>query len=610
MKRPFLHWWLYLCLPGLSVAARLSAQETPQKNRWQSELNRAMHLLDAFKNDSADIVLQQLLIELEANDVENSPLGLKAQVRRAEVLEKDHRDEAAVQQLLSVTDASRAQGQWSVFTNAQLSLARLHEKMGRTDDCKSDLQLDRRAIRQYGIDSLYPRLAIRLASYHRIFGQRDSALYFTQEVLRTAPKFGQDSHEGTGHMLMGLLQTEKAPRKALVHFLAAAKIFQDKENFSGRAFILNNISRLYFKQNQFEQALLYNDSFLVAAKLAVQNGSKKFHLLSSYSQDRAQIYRMIGTYDSAYHYLEAGYKFELEDVLASNQEKVVAIEARYKDEKKTQKIEEQQQQLRYERGQRNLTLWVASLILLFSAIITYFYWQLRQANRKTTTQAAIIKRTNAELSESLRQQVMLQSEIHHRVKNNLQIIISLLELQGSDIDDPKALHSLQSMSNRIYSMAAIHELLYQHEGSEWIKVKDYVQNLCDHFSNFSSTQEGPVFMLSIANQKFNLATLMPLGIILNELLTNSLKYATVPDQTLEIDISLSTKGDFFCLHYRDNGPGFPKGSLEKREGGLGMYLLKSMSRQLRGYLESSNQNGAVYRIFFREKNKVANYELL
>ncbi len=610
MKRPFLHRLLYLWLFGISIPAGLSAQETQQETCWQKELNRAMLLLDAFKNDSADIVLQQLLTTLEDNDAENSSLGLEVQVRRAEVLEKDHRDEAAIQQLLSVTDASRVQGQWSVFANAQLSLARLHEKMGRSDSCKADLQRAQHAIRRHEIDSLYPRLAIRLASYYRIFGQRDSALYFSQEVLRTAPQFGQDSHKGTGHMLMGLLQTEEAPREALGHFVAAAKIFLEKENFSGRAFILNNLSRLYFKQNQLEQALAYNDSFLVAAKLAVQNGSKEYHLLSSYSQDRAQIYRKMGEYDSAYHYLEAAYQFELDDVLASNQEKVVAIEARYKDEKKTQKIEEQEQQLSYERSRRNRTLWGATLILIFSSIITYFYLQLRRANQKTTAQATIIKRTNAELSESLRQQVMLQSEIHHRVKNNLQVIISLLELQSGDIEDPKALHSLQAMSNRIYSMAAIHELLYQYEGTELVKIGDYVQTLCDYFRTFIAPQESPVFKLTIDKYHFNLPTLMPLGIILNELLTNSLKYASLPDQALKIQISLQKEGDYFCLYYRDNGPGFPKDTLKKRAGGLGMYLLKSMSRQLRGYLESSNQNGAVYRIFFKEKNKVANYELL
>ena len=135
-----------------------------------------------------------------------------------------------------------------------------------------------------------------------------------------------------------------------------------------------------------------------------------------------------------------------------------------------------------------------------------------------------------------------------------------------------------------------------------VNLLEYTQNLCKHFSTFLIEQEKPFFQIDIGNRLFNLETLMPLGIILNELLTNSFKYAKDKSKQLQIAISLKEEEDGFLIHYRDNGPGFPRGRLHEREGGLGTYLLKSMSRQLNGYLESQNDQGATYRIFFKEKN--------
>ena len=151
-------------------------------------------------------------------------------------------------------------------------------------------------------------------------------------------------------------------------------------------------------------------------------------------------------------------------------------------------------------------------------------------------------------------------------------------------------------------MAAIHEMLYQKEGNELINLLDYTQNLCNHFSNFSEDERQPIFYLNFKDQYFNLATLMPLGIILSELLTNSLKYAAKSiEDRLTIRIGLKKTKEGYFIDYRDNGPGFPEGKLRERDGGLGTYLLKSMTRQLNGRLITNNDRGAVCNIFFKEK---------
>jgi len=608
MKRLSVHLLPYFCLLVTGWSQVALAQDVSSEKCLQVQFEQALELLDSFKNDNANVVLLQLMDELKQRNRLDSPFGLKVQLRQAEVLEKDFQDEAAIQRLLTIADASQQQEQWAVFVNAQLSLARLHEKLDRPKDCYQDLLRAKTVIHDRHLDSIYPRMSIRLASYHRLFGDRDSALFYASEVLRTAPLFDQHSHQGTGHMLMGLLSTTVAFDEARSHFVNGAHIFKKQGNFSGYAYMLSNISRLHLKKNQLDKALIYNDSFLIASHRAIEDGNEELQLLASYYMDRAEIYRRLERHDSAFHYLKLGHEVDLEKVLASNEDKVLEIESRYNDAKKAQKIEEQEQLLRYERAQRNWILGLTVLVVLFSGILTRYYLKLRTANRKTKKQATTINKKNTQLSEALRQQIMLQGEMHHRVKNNLQVIISLLELQSDEIEDPKALASLNAMSNRIHSIAAIHDILHHKRGQGMISFRQYAHNLCAHFRNFANGQHSPVFDLSIGRQRFNLATLMPLGIILNELLTNSLKYATQANQQLIITITLLRQGDRFCLRYQDNGPGFPQNQLQEREGGLGTYLLKSMSRQLGGHLDSKNEGGAVCSIFFREKTQNELYE--
>lgn len=242
------------------------------------------------------------------------------------------------------------------------------------------------------------------------------------------------------------------------------------------------------------------------------------------------------------------------------------------------------------------------LILALVAVLAYLYLRLQLASQASKQQALVIQ-ANEELSHALEQQIILQGEIHHRVKNNLQVIMSLLDLQKDDIRDEKALESLNDMSNRIYSMLAIHEMMYQELGKDKISLSNYLQRLCHHFYSFSEGSCPPVFNIEVPDLYFNQETLMPIGIIVNELLTNSLKYAKQPKQGLVIDVQLEACGEDYCLHYQDNGPGFSQGKLGERIGSLGSYLLKSMVRQLRGHLNTFNKNGAVYQILFKEHIK-------
>ena len=317
--------------------------------------------------------------------------------------------------------------------------------------------------------------------------------------------------------------------------------------------------------------------------------------------NRGNILKELGELDSAYFYINKGYELELAAAYQNNNDKIVEIDARYKNEKKEKLIAKQALQLQAERERQYLFWGVFAFLLFFASILGYYYFHLSKTNQKMKQQALTIQCKNKDLSKSLERQRMLQSEVHHRVKNNLQVIISLLELQMEEAKNPIVQKNFQSMANRIYSMAAIHEILYEQEDTAQVNLADYTENLCMHFSNFSVSENKPIFDLKITKKYFNLETSMPLGIILTELLTNSLKYGRVEGQVLKIKIELEEIKNGYYFHYSDNGPGFPNKELEERKGGLGTYLLTSMSRQLNGHLKSKNDKGATYQIFFKEK---------
>jgi two-component sensor histidine kinase len=567
----------------------------------QTDYEKAIVLIEAFQLDSAKILLEQAIKELEQSKELHTTLGIQIRLKRAEALEKNDEDEAAISQLLEVASDSKQQEYWGAFANAQLSLARLHEKHDRPRYCYKALQQAQVAIKYQNLDYLFPRFATRMSSYHRIFGREETALFYAKEVIRTASELDQQEYLGNGHMLTAMLLRENDYKTSAVHFLKAAEIFKSLNNQTGYTAMLCNLSSLYQNHQQPELALEYSDAYLQAFDSG--EGVKDAWTLSKCYEVRSEILIQLDQPDLAYHYLQLAFKNRLKLIEQENRTKVVEIEARFNGQQQAQMIEEQAQLLEYEAIKWKWGIGIGTLSLLFTGLLIFFYLKLRAVNKKMRKQAVLINEKNLELGKNLEQQIMLQGEIHHRVKNNLQVIISLLELQQEDIQDPKTLNRLESMSNRIYSMAAVHDMLYSEKGAETISFPDYTRNLCEHFRHIAPEDQTPVFHLDMNAHPLNLETLMPLGIVMSELMTNSLKYATIPGHPLEINIHLQPCADGYCLTYQDNGPGFPNGTLSERKGGLGSYLVKSMVRQLSGQVKTNNHNGAVYQIFFKEKNQ-------
>lgn len=213
------------------------------------------------------------------------------------------------------------------------------------------------------------------------------------------------------------------------------------------------------------------------------------------------------------------------------------------------------------------------------------------------------KTAENEVKRSLNEKELLLREIHHRVKNNMQIISSLLNLQRSYIQDEEADNILQESQGRVKSMALIHEKLYQTSDLARINVAEYIRSLTMNLFHSYTVKPGINLSMDVGELYFNIDTAVPLGLIINELVSNSLKYAFQDQDEGEIRISLieTAEPGRYLLLIRDDGTGFPEEVDFCQTHSLGLQLVNTLVNQLDGEIEMVTNGGTTFNIIIQEQ---------
>jgi len=211
------------------------------------------------------------------------------------------------------------------------------------------------------------------------------------------------------------------------------------------------------------------------------------------------------------------------------------------------------------------------------------------------------RRTEESLRASLEEKTALLREVHHRVKNNLQIVSSLLGLQAAQTQDPLALGVLQDTRNRIRSMALIHETLYRSDNLARVNFSAYVQNLCSHLISVFGVDPSRIqVIMRVADIGLQLDEAVPCGLIINELVSNALKHAFPGGRAGRITLDLQAEpGALRKLQVADNGVGIPPGVDLNRTDTLGLQLVTNLAGQLGASLEVERAGGTVIMLKFR-----------
>jgi two-component sensor histidine kinase/tetratricopeptide (TPR) repeat protein len=346
----------------------------------------------------------------------------------------------------------------------------------------------------------------------------------------------------------------------------------------------------------------YNEAaaLLPAYKLVVEKAPLKVRVSQG-------IYIFSYRIDSARHnYLSALQNYQsyatLRDSLLKStiNKQMQELQVRYETEKKERELVvlkrdalAQNNRVKDADNLRNLTLFAAAALLVLTGVL-YHSYRIKQKS------ALAISTKNIELNKLVTEKEWLLKEIHHRVKNNLQIVMGLLQQQSAYIDNNHALAAIQNSENRMRAIALIHQKLYQSDNLDLIFMPEYIDELVSYLKDSCGLDSRIFFEKQIDDLYLDVAQAVPLGLILNEAITNAIKYAYPRDASGIIYISMVEGRDCLVeLVIGDDGPGLPAGFDPAKSGSLGVNLMKGLSKQLGGTFEIANEQGCMITVCFR-----------
>jgi PAS domain S-box-containing protein len=229
---------------------------------------------------------------------------------------------------------------------------------------------------------------------------------------------------------------------------------------------------------------------------------------------------------------------------------------------------------------------------------------LAKTNEALEEEVAQRQETEKKLQGSYDEKVLLLKEIHHRVKNNLQIIASLLNLQSRYIKDESTLAAIRESQNRVKAMALVHEKLYRSEDISHVSLHDYIRFLgTGLFQFYDAKLRGIQFTLDIHEVNVDIDAAIPLGLILNELISNSLKYAFPEGRSGEIAISVKKEDHTITVLFRDNGIGIPADLDWRDTQSLGLRLVNTLVDQMNGTVDLDRSSGTLFTMVLHEKEQ-------
>jgi len=230
---------------------------------------------------------------------------------------------------------------------------------------------------------------------------------------------------------------------------------------------------------------------------------------------------------------------------------------------------------------------LVTIVMVFLAVkqITKQYKDLNSLVKKLEANQVVI-------STSLKEKEILLAEIQHRVKNNLAVIIALFNFQKDSTESEETKTALNEAKNRVLSIAMVHEQLYKKDNLSQINLKKYISELVREVLRSHPTLANTVVKETLDDVNLDITRTIPVGLIINEIITNSLKHGfNNLKHTPEIRIQLFTKDNWVHISINDNGSGFPE-NIEKNKNSLGISLMESLTEQIDGKLELLNNNGA------------------
>ncbi|MER0438416.1 histidine kinase dimerization/phosphoacceptor domain -containing protein [Emticicia sp. W12TSBA100-4] len=487
------------------------------------------------------------------------------------------------------------------------------------------------ALKRYQVlkDSLYIGIEMNnIAAAHQARDEAKETILYFENALEIFKKIKNEQWIGNvSNNLATQYTKQNQHEKAIKTAEYAIKIFQKTSDKAAEATALSTAGAAYLSLEKYAKALeMFNQSNrlvslkedallfsinntnigLVQLKLKHYDQAEK-HLLQSLNiQEELQslthihntlkniheLYAQWGKPDKAYLYLK---KFQTVNDSLYNQEKdekLASIIKKYELDQKEQQIkllnnQNRLKDLEINDSKQKQQLFIIGLIGLLGIIgLGLYLYKVRQKSNLELAQK------NEVITKTLGEKEFLMKEIHHRVKNNLQVISSLLSLQSQHLKDPEAIKSIKESRDRVKSMALIHQNLYEEDRQLYLEINEYITKLAQSlFQSYNIEPDRILLQTNINKMVLDVDTVTSLGLIINELVTNSLKYAFPGNRSGSLIVNVNKEQNYLVLQVKDNGVGVPEDFDLSKLKSFGYQIIRSFSAKMKAELNIYNNEG-------------------
>lgn len=415
-------------------------------------------------------------------------------------------------------------------------------------------------------------------------------LYANALAIRQRMKYAK----GVGQTLfnIGSLKDQRGLyNEALQYYTQSLEIkFQLRDEYGKLACYLN-MGGAYTQLKRLSEA---EKSYLLGLKIAERIGAADY--VKSFHRELSDLYALQYDYKNAWVHHVAYMAAKDTLINISNQATLAELQANYNFSESQRNIEKlrleqmlAKEQLKRDRMIRNSLIVLIFMIILMTLGILNRSKVLRKKNNQLRKQQIIIEQREQEKENLLR-------EMHHRVKNNLQLVSGMLNMQARKIEDVEAAQALLQARDRIYTIGQIHQKLYEQEGLSTINLKDYIPALCQDIVKSNVAEHSMLKLVETVDDIYVTVDMaISIGLIINEAILNSIKHAFGPNAGL-IEVKVRKPQSDVILVVKDNGFGIGKIKDVEDFGGFGFQLMRLFARKLKGQLDVNGENGTEIRI--------------
>lgn len=427
----------------------------------------------------------------------------------------------------------------------------------------------------------YTNFLIRKSSYYRVTGSSDEAYRLALQADKYALTVHDTVNMPVVQLILGLGNRRTNPEKELEHYQRALYLYKKQRHYEAVISMYTNLSSFYLQKKQYESATLYIDS-----ALAIASKSNVLSYKADVYQTKSTILEQENKTDSALYYFKTAAEYYKKSNSEQRDIKIKELETQYNFEK--EKTEKQS----LKKDIKSTRILNTTLILSVFAL-ALFVRQLMKNKRKIENQKKEISENNTALKTSLEEKKFLVQELNHRVKNNMAVILSLINFQKEQEKNKDYRNRFDDLYQRIKTIMIAHELYtysVNYNDHALVEVRNYLDKILETHQN--SGIRTFTYINDAEAVYFTVDKILSLGLLVNELVTNSIKHAQLSKELiLHLELKKTDKNETE-VYYSDNGTVF---NFEKNNDSLGLLIIEGMVKQLKG---TYSREKADYKIVF------------